>query len=407
MVYTTTKFGPALRELEKRLDQLNAAGIGKDHAAYIAVERRISDLADKLIKRPENVSGASVPGTGVDNPGRFSFAKLIWAISRNDWSSAGYEREVCMAATRTKDASLGSDTTLGNLVPTQVAEEIIPLVRSKMILDQIGVDMMPGVGGGFEQVRETGEGTGYWVGENSAITASDQETDIIRWRPHKAGAITKISNTLLRAGADRAETFVRNSIATTLSRLIQRAFFNGAGASGEPLGIFNISGILSETSVGAITFQKLQEMIEDIEANNTDQLGSMWWIGNPRVKGAIHQLSRTDGYGYTTSGATNVAPANPLFFPGAPTTGLPATVLSIPFASTTDLVLDTGAGTGELALGIFSQAVLMEWGGLEFMSTKEAGNAFEKDQTWVRVIREVDVNIKQTKALNVAFDVTY
>lgn len=399
------KASEALRDI---LSRMKALGEQQD-ARWKQIEERIKAVEAAAARSttpmlPNGVRATvNVPGVGIDDPGAFSFVRAVRGIITGKWDEvgAGYEKEVFQEAREVwattevgrKAASLANDETLGFLVPSQVIAEIIPLLRSKLILEQLGVTFLDDlVGSPVEIARETGGGTGYWVGENSDITESDQKVDMMRLRPHKAGILTKISNTLIRTGGPRVESFVRNSITQTLARTIQTAFFNGTGADGQPLGVLNADNILAtDHSSAAITLIALQQMVEDIEFNNGDT-GTMGWAMNPRLKGSIHQLVRHHG------GAAGNA-TDPLFFPGAPTQGLPSTILGIPVMTTTDLPLV--AGDGDIVLAVWAETILGNWGMMELAASTETGDAFKQDQTWLRALQEVDVGVRQPKSINV------
>ena len=385
----------ALLDIRTRMKEIGERNA--DHkAAMSSMEARMIAVESALQRRP----GASVPGTGVDSPGSFSFKRAILGIITGEMERhAPYEREVMLAARETaygqRAASLANDESLGFLVPTEVVAEIVPLLRSKMILEQLGVTFLEDLGGSpVEITRETAGGTGYWVGENSAITDSDQKTDVIRLRPHKAGALSKISNTLLRTGGNRSESFVRNSLMKTLARTIQTAFFSGTGSDGQPLGILNDTSILStDHGSNALTFIALQQVLEEIEAADGD-IGSIAWAMHPRLKGAIQQLVRISaGHATTTAVSAN----DPLFFPGDPSKGAPPTLLGWPILTTTDLPITS---TGSILAGVWETAILGSWGAMELAATREAGDAFVSDQTYVKVVQEVDVGVTQGNAIH-------
>jgi len=354
-------------------------------------EGRMAEVETAVQSRP----AVNLPGTGTDDPGQFSFARAVRAIATNNWDSAGYEKEVFEQARRTpggeqRAASLANDATLGFLVPNTVVDEIIPLLRSKMILDQLGVTMLDGLSGSpIEIPRETGAGTGYWVGENTAVTASDQATDMVRLRPHKAGSLTKLSNTLIRTGGTRVESFVRNSMMETLARTVQTAFFQGIGAAGQPLGVVNQAGV-STFALAGPTVIVLQQLLEEIEAANADT-GPMAWAFHPRGFASIRQLAATMAAGGTAPMLTN----------GDPSKGDAGTLLGWPWYISTDCPRNSGALTSDAFVGNWSEAMLGSWGAMEIAATTEAGDAFAQDQVWVRVIQEVDVALRHAAAIGV------
>lgn len=359
-------------------------GLRETRTALEALQKRMDGVEGAVQKR--DPATTSLPGVDAK---KFSFARAVYAIASKDWSRAGYEQEV-FTQMRKKVASLNDDQNLGNLVPAEVRNEIIPMLRSRLVLGKIGVTMLDDLAGSPVEIpREIGGGTGYWVGENDDITESDTATDVLRLRPHKAGALVKLSNTLLRIGGARIEGFVRNSIAQTLARTIQKAVINGTGTSGQPLGILNNPNINTVPTIGTVTTVKLQRMIEEIEADDAD-IGTLYWLFHPRAKAKILQLAKSAG--------ASSADQEPVFFPGSPTAGEPATILGIPFATTTDMPY-VAASTSDIMLGVFSEVMLGHWGTMELKASQETSTAFQKDQTWIRAIEECDVGLRHEPAI--------
>ena len=54
----------------------------------------------------------------------------------------------------------------------------------------------------------------------------------------------------------------------------------------------------------------------------------------------------------------------------------------------------SGAVCSEVFYGNWQELIIGQWGGLEFMASGETGDAFEKCQTWIRVIQECDIKTR-------------
>lgn len=401
-------------------DKINQAVLDKwtQQLKEISEDRKasgtlINDLQNR-IRTMEEAMASRGPGfsRNVDLPGsesKFMLSRCISAMIDRSWESAPEERAVLLASADKKGiarkdaerildgkiraASLGSDTSLGNLVPQQVMAEIIPILRSMMILDGLGVRRLPNLTGSpVTMNRGTADGVFYWVGENVAITASDPTTDQINLRPHKGAGLCKISNTLIRAGGTGAEQYVRESLAAVLARGIQTAFFNGSGLGPQPLGIASAVGIQSKTGIGTITILQLQKFVEALRNENVP-------VEDPAVKWAMHPALLSEIEQIQASGTTHLQ-GTPILTRGDVTLGTPSRVLGIPYLTTTNIP------TTQFFLAYWPWTVLADWGGVEIALSSEAGSAFENDQTWVRIIQEVDVEVLQPKGVVVGSGVT-
>ena len=48
-----------------------------------------------------------------------------------------------------------------------------------------------------------------------------------------------------------------------------------------------------------------------------------------------------------------------------------------------------------------------EWDGMEILASNQAGDSFTQDQTWVRLIQEVDFFVRRAKSFVHATDMTF
>jgi hypothetical protein len=46
------------------------------------------------------------------------------------------------------------------------------------------------------------------------------------------------------------------------------------------------------------------------------------------------------------------------------------------------------------------------WGGIELMASKETSTAFEYDQTWVRILQSIDIQVRHAKSFCLINDAT-
>jgi len=374
------------------------------------VDDRLKGLDDRLtvIETDTNARSVSLPGVTADTNEKdhFSFCRYIWAKRTGDWSFAGYEKEV-LDETRKKALAAGSGAG-SDLVPTEVMSEIIPLLRSKMILEDMGVRRMSGLTGSPVQIpRQTAAATGYWVGENSAITASDSNDDLLSLTPKKAAAMSQLSNTMLRTGiaSGTIEQYVRDDLANVLARTIQTAFFNGSGSSNQPTGVLNVSGIntvdWSSVTTKALVADALMDMIKELDVDNVDVgSGSVAWCMHPRVFHALAKYLRdADTEIPVLTGNQSTMSAQGSY--------LTPNILGFPFFTTTDMPTELSPTDSDILLAKWDEVIFADWASMELAVSTEADTAFANDQTWVRVIQEVDVLATHEVAICAGRDFVY
>ena len=164
-----------------------------------------------------------------------------------------------------------------------------------------------------------------------------------------------------------------------MRRLVEAAFFEGSGVSGQPLGLKNISGIntVSFTSSTDVTkWAKLQQMVKEIEIDNAN-ISNLVWVMHPtdyQILAAI-QLPQAAGplQGYPILSTGNVVDKQPRSLYGYP------------------ILTTTNITAGTLFLFDPADVVFADWGPMELRATSEGATLALADMTLVTAFQEVDV----------------
>jgi HK97 family phage major capsid protein len=360
---------------------------------------QINALQDKVremeVKFAANSSKVTLPGLG-DEKEKFSFFKAIYAIRTQDWAGAGFEKEV-FDNTRKRAMSLGTSTAGGFVVPTVYIAEIIELLRAETTVIRMGATVLNDLFGSPIQLpRQSGGATGYWVGENAAITASDLTLEQISLTPKKVGALVKLSNTLIKNSNPSAEALVRRDIAQVIALQIDLKALRGTGSSNQPTGV-NTTTSINTVAIGAtggdFTFDHVLDMEYELALDNALK-GKLGFIFHPAIrrkmlKTKVAQYSGDTGGEYVvTPIATNESNFQAwLGYPYAMTTQIPI-----------NLTKAGGTALTEVYFANWQELLIGQWGGMELMASQETSDAFEKDQTWVRVLQEVDIAVRHPES---------
>ena len=48
--------------------------------------------------------------------------------------------------------------------------------------------------------------------------------------------------------------------------------------------------------------------------------------------------------------------------------------------------------------GNWEEVMIGQWGGLEILVSQETSDAFQKNQTWIRVLQEVDIGLRHPES---------
>ena len=389
--------------IEKRLGE--GEKVFKDADGRVqALETKLNEVNAKYKELEESISAnkwRNVPGVneGKDKD-RFSLCKTINAIATKSWKDAEYEKEVIDSAMKQKDMSAGVDTAGGYLIPAQAIQSVIELLRADLVLESLGATMLMDLRGvPVEIPKHTGGSSTYWVDENATITSSDLTLGQVSLNPKGLGSIVKLSNRLLKLSVPSAEALVRSDMARSMAEALDLAGFRGTGVAGQPLGIANQVGIqtvdfAATTAVAGYLNNPGWEQIYDMEGKLADAnalRGRVGFAFHPNFK---RNLSKVRAAAHTAG----VFDAN--FVLNPVTDAQLAQLLGYPFKATTQIPLTLGGSSDqtEVYMGNWADLIIGQWAGMTLLASQEAGTAFATNQTWVRMITDVDVAVRHPES---------
>lgn len=217
---------------------------------------------------------------------------------------ARLEREararVVPAEITTRDLTVGTATAGGNLVATELlAGSFIDSLENALALTRLGITRLSGLAGNIAIPRKTGGATAYWVAENNAPTESQQAVDQVTMSPKTLGAFTDFSRQLMLQASLSVEQFVRGDLAMRLALGLDLAGINGSGASNQPRGVLNVSGIgavVGGTNGAAPTWDNMVDLESEVAIDNAD-IGSLAYLTNAKVRGKLKKTKVDAGSG--------------------------------------------------------------------------------------------------------------
>jgi len=350
----------------------------------------------------QKVSTAPVPtadiGMSEKEAKNYSFLRAINALAnpgdRKAQELAAFEREASDAfagkhgraasgffvpsEVQRRDLNVATTTAGGHSVATNLlAASFIDLLRNKMALTGLGAQFLTGLVGNIAIPRATGGATAYWVAESGAPTESQQAFDQVAMTPRTVGAFTDISRKLLLQSSIDVEGFVRNDLATVLALAIDLAGVNGSGASNQPTGILNTSGIGSVaggTNGLAPTYQNMIDLETLVAVANAD-VCAMGYLTNAKVRGKLKSTQKVATYG------------DDFVWEDCIVNGYNATVSNqVP----SNLTKGTSSGVcSAILFGNFADLIIGQWGALDLTVDPYTGST----SGTVRVVALQDVDI--------------
>jgi HK97 family phage major capsid protein len=295
-----------------------------------------------------------------------------------------FPMELALATGKRSDPAVFNSTTGAGLIPTQTVS-FIEALRAKMLIGQLGAQVLTGLVGNVSIPAQTGTATSYWLTEGQAPTASTQTVGQVALAAKTVGAYTDISRRLLNQSSISAETLVRDDLAKTLALAIESAVFNGTGENGQPEGLL-VSDDITTVELGeagaAPTFAKIVALESAVATADADA-GSLAYVTNPKCRGKLKTTFATDYNATAIWDASNMVNG----YNAYATSLLPS-----------NLTKTTGANLSPIVFGNFADIVLAFWGGLDLNVDRSTGSSTGA----VRIVALQDLDIKFRHAASFA-----
>lgn len=272
----------AVRTLLNELDNPNAHRSGTPDS----FEREISQELEKKFPVGSNVSrhgGLLVP--------TFTRKETVHEIQhRLPYGSMG--RAGLDSATATK----------GQELKFTVPGEFLVLLRNFMATMNAGATMLGGLEGPVAFPNQTSAGTATWMAENSGADVAESNVLLsqIALNPKALQSTTSYSRQLLAQSVIDVDGMIRTDLAQIMALALDLAGIAGTGASNQPTGITNTSGIGSVaggTNGLTPTYAHLVDLETQVTAANADQW-PLSYLVHPTTRGTFKKatiLSNTIG----------------------------------------------------------------------------------------------------------------
>ena len=185
--------------------------------------------------------------------------------------------------------------------------------------------------------------------------------------PHDLAVSTEMTRRAMQQMTPAIEGVVRMDIVEGMALGIDLGGLEGSGASGQPEGCLNITGVNKPTAFAAVnpTFAEVVAM-ETAVADDNALMGSLAYVGRTNMRGALKTTAKDSGSGLFVLEGNTLNGYNYL---------------------ATNQITD-----GNLYFANWSELMVGEWGGLDLVvddSTAAASNG-----RWIRAFKTVDFGIR-------------
>jgi HK97 family phage major capsid protein/HK97 family phage prohead protease len=398
------------------------ADLGEDAIGRgVSVDEFRGELLEVIANKPLETP-AHVVDAPIKDQREYSLARMIRAQATNDWSDAGFEREMseevqrrtgraargvyvpdfawragAMATAAT--GAVGDENVVDNFIPTvHRGDMFIEALRSKQVMANLGVTFMGGLTNRIKMPKFSAGATAAFVEELGAVADQSQTDAGVTLQPRTMGAFVDISRLALKESVPALDQIVQDDLLRAAADLIESAAISGSGSSGQPTGILNNGDvgnvdISAGTDVAALTWADLTDLVKTVEdADGVINAQTLGWLSNPKVKAKMAntvKVASTDSimllndpwnsiYGYRAEFTSNV-PSN--LNPG-----------------------DGGTDASALIYGDFSQLIVGLFGGADIMIDETTGGL--AGTTRIILHQDVDVAIRNGASFAITDEVS-
>ncbi len=185
------------------------------------------------------------------------------------------------AGTATDGAELVADNLL--------AGSFIDVLRNLTVVMMAGARALTGLVGDISIPRKTSGSSAGWVAtEGGNVSQSEPQFDQVQMVPKTLGAYAEITRDLLLQSSLDIENLVRDDLAMAVAIAIDLAALYGSGASGQPTGVSNQTGINTPTNFAAAvpTWAEVVAMESAVAVDNA-LTGNLAYIIEPSMRGSL------------------------------------------------------------------------------------------------------------------------
>jgi HK97 family phage major capsid protein len=414
-------------------DEMRSA-IVKQNAEIIETGARLNkrDIAEKAIARGLSLEqfrgeliesfGSTALGNGTHEVGlnkrersSYSLMRAINAQARQDWSEAGFERELSdeigkrvgrtargfyvpsdMAWSK-RDVISGTATSTskgGYMIGTdQRGDLFIDALRDTLVTAGLGATMLTGLQGNVAIPKLATKTTVAFVAETSAPTEGAPVFGQLTMQPRTVAGYVDISRRMIIQSDPSVEMVLRNDIINQIAAKIDDVAIKGGG-SNEPTGILGTSGIGAVaigTNGGAPTWAMVNNIQRAVDIANANT-GALSYLTNPKVTAKLRTTAKQSS---GVEGNFILGELNTLLGYGIASTNL------VPSTLTKGT---TTATCSALLYGNFNELVIGMWSGVDIVvdtaSLSTAGGLR------LAFFQDVDVGVRHAESFAACQDIT-
>jgi len=255
------------------------AGMSKKEIKRFSIMRAVNALANPTDRRAQEAAAFEFECSraAAEAYGRTAQGILLPAEVLRNW-----KRDL----NSSDESALFSDDFRGG--------DFIDVLRNSSSVMQAGARMLTGLSGDVKIPRKTAGAAAAWIStEGGAASESEMTVGSVSLQPRTLGCFTDVTRQLLIQSSLDVESLIRDDLAQALAVAIDKAGLEGTGASGQPTGILNTSGVNTVAAFAAAnpTFAEVVGL-ETAVAEDNALLGSLSYIMPASMYGALKTVEK-------------------------------------------------------------------------------------------------------------------
>lgn len=369
-------------------------------------DKRITELKeglDKDIKEiKESVRQINIPGLEEEaKRKKFSIGKAMKAIAQDDFSDAGYEKEVFTASQKADSMNTNTGQVGAFHIPAEFARELLiePSIANT-VMNDLGATHLNDLVGDLEIPEITNRPVLRFNKDgdpalNQVINSGQREM-----RPNTGNILIKMSNKLLKQTDGFVATFTTKLMTEGITEGMDKAAVIGSGQNNEPLGIFlnpNIGVTNSSVTDGErFTFALAAALEADVQDRNFLKNGGGGLLTHPRL---VHGM-RTERFAQFSGDTAGEPLIMPLTSIAKLSDELDKNIRATTNVPKTD-IFGASSDIAKVIVGDFKDYWIGVWGGVDIRRSSEAGASFENNETWLVAFVDMDTHVAQPQAFQI------
>lgn len=354
----------AIDEMERRADAEPVGGreMARELRSYSIANAISGALSGRLTGREAEISQELTRG----RESRSGFANGI---------HLAIPSEILLGGERRDGQTVGSNPAGGYLVPTTLAAVADRINRPAMKVEGMGATVMRGLSGDVELPNMLTSGAAHWIAENADTTRSAVTFGKVNMTPRTVSGEYRMSRRLTLQSGIAVENILRQDIGQLLAQALDLAAISGTGASNQPLGLLNTSGIGEVTASTALS-DTAADLIAALEMD--DITGTAAFLTNPTVMKAVRKIK--DGQGHTI-------PVAEIFH-------------NVRTEVTTQVPNNLGTSTNKSALiyGLWSELVVGYWSAVDILLNPYHPDVASNGGVLLHAFLDADVVVRHPEA---------